>query len=119
MSAMGRAWLSHACLRVAETAREKAKRNHIGSPDLILWWADSRDVDGNGLVSIIHGWESGMDASPAYDDALHVGVAALWCGVEAKRSPLARRALRVPYPRHRVFSAKNCCAQVWWTKRRG
>ena len=28
------------------------------------WWADTRDVSGNGLVSIIHGWESGIDASP-------------------------------------------------------
>lgn len=31
------------------------------------WWANTRDVDGNGLVSIIHGWESGLDASPIYD----------------------------------------------------
>ena len=31
------------------------------------WWADNRDVDKNGLVSIIHGWESGLDASPIYD----------------------------------------------------
>lgn len=33
------------------------------------WWAATRDVDGNGLVAIIHGWESGIDASPAYDAA--------------------------------------------------
>eukprot|EP01125_Pyxidicula_operculata_P002557 TRINITY_DN12410_c0_g1_i1.p1 TRINITY_DN12410_c0_g1~~TRINITY_DN12410_c0_g1_i1.p1 ORF type:complete len:455 (+),score=78.79 TRINITY_DN12410_c0_g1_i1:126-1490(+) len=31
------------------------------------WWKNTRDVDGDGLVSIIHGWESGLDASPLYD----------------------------------------------------
>jgi hypothetical protein len=24
------------------------------------WWANTRDVDGSGVVSIIHGWESGL-----------------------------------------------------------
>ncbi|KAH3766888.1 glycoside hydrolase family 63 protein [Pelomyxa schiedti] len=38
------------------------------------WWAETRDVDGNLIVSIIHSWESGMDASPAYDPAYHVTV---------------------------------------------
>lgn len=33
------------------------------------WWANSRDVDNNGLVAILHGWESGIDACPAYDAA--------------------------------------------------
>jgi hypothetical protein len=33
------------------------------------WW-ESRDHDDDGLVSIIHPWESGMDASPTYDQAL-------------------------------------------------
>ena len=30
------------------------------------WW-ESRDHDKDGLVSIIHPWESGIDASPTYD----------------------------------------------------
>ncbi len=30
------------------------------------WW-QHRDHDGDGLVSIIHPWESGIDASPTYD----------------------------------------------------
>jgi glycogen debranching enzyme len=30
------------------------------------WW-ESRDHDRDGLVSIIHPWESGIDASPSYD----------------------------------------------------
>ncbi|HME52168.1 MAG TPA: trehalase family glycosidase [Candidatus Lokiarchaeia archaeon] len=31
------------------------------------WWEITRDPDGDGLVSIIHPWESGIDASPLYD----------------------------------------------------
>lgn len=33
------------------------------------WWAKERDPDHDGLVSIVHGWESGIDASPLYDPA--------------------------------------------------
>ncbi len=32
------------------------------------WWDNERDPDGDGLISIIHGWESGLDASPLYDE---------------------------------------------------
>jgi len=38
------------------------------------WWRDARDLDKNGLVYVIHGWESGLDASPAYDEAYGVYV---------------------------------------------
>ena len=31
------------------------------------YWLRERDPDENGLVSIIHPWESGLDASPLYD----------------------------------------------------
>lgn len=33
------------------------------------FWLERRDPDGDGLVSIVHPWESGLDASPLYDDA--------------------------------------------------
>ena len=36
-------------------------------------WRNTRD-SGDGLVSIIHNWESGLDASPAYDEMFHVNV---------------------------------------------
>jgi glycogen debranching enzyme len=36
------------------------------------WWAKTRDPDHDGLVSIIHPWESGIDASPLYDPAHNV-----------------------------------------------
>ncbi|MBN2152018.1 MAG: hypothetical protein JW839_11260 [Candidatus Lokiarchaeota archaeon] len=36
------------------------------------WWENTRDPDGDGLVSIVHPWESGIDASPVYDPALGV-----------------------------------------------
>jgi hypothetical protein len=32
----------------------------------------TRDVDGDGLVAAIHNWETGLDASPAYDPAFNV-----------------------------------------------
>ncbi len=32
--------------------------------------ATHRDISGNGLVAIVHPWESGLDNSPAFDDAL-------------------------------------------------
>jgi glycogen debranching enzyme len=35
------------------------------------WW-QHRDHDGDGLVSIIHPWESGIDASPIYDPVFHL-----------------------------------------------
>ncbi|MGD1119183.1 MAG: trehalase family glycosidase [Dehalococcoidales bacterium] len=35
------------------------------------WWC-SRDHDNDGLVSIIHPWESGIDASPTYDPVFHL-----------------------------------------------
>jgi glycogen debranching enzyme len=31
------------------------------------WWRQTRDADGDYIVSIFHGWESGLDASPIYD----------------------------------------------------
>lgn len=34
------------------------------------WFYAARDPNGTGLVSIIHPWESGMDNSPIWDDAL-------------------------------------------------
>ena len=38
----------------------------------IEYWYVHRDPDSDGLVSIIHPWESGLDASPLYDD-VHYG----------------------------------------------
>ena len=34
------------------------------------WWYRERDPDNSGLVCSYHPWESGMDNSPAWDDAL-------------------------------------------------
>ena len=41
------------------------------------WW-QSRDHDHDGLTSIIHPWESGMDASPIYDPAFHLNRPRPW-----------------------------------------
>jgi Trehalase len=43
-------------------------------PKLLAWhrWCyAARDPNGTGLASIIHPWESGMDNSPVWDDALY------------------------------------------------
>jgi len=34
------------------------------------WWAAARDPAATGLVATLHPWETGMDNSPAWDDAL-------------------------------------------------
>ncbi|KAK5707291.1 hypothetical protein LTR17_020826 [Elasticomyces elasticus] len=36
------------------------------------WWKTNRDLDGTGVVTILHPWESGMDLSPGYDVALGI-----------------------------------------------
>jgi hypothetical protein len=36
------------------------------------WWKNTRIFSDSGLVSILHGWESGLDASPMYDGAYNV-----------------------------------------------
>lgn len=36
------------------------------------WWAKERQPDNDGLIVIIHPWESGLDASPMYDEAVGV-----------------------------------------------
>jgi hypothetical protein len=36
------------------------------------WYKKDRDIDGSGLITILHPWESGLDLSPAYDPALGV-----------------------------------------------
>ena len=34
------------------------------------WWVRRRDPDGDGLVTLIHPWETGWDAAPAWDPLL-------------------------------------------------
>lgn len=34
------------------------------------WWRRARDPQGTGLAALLHNWESGMDNSPVWDEAL-------------------------------------------------
>ncbi|KXI28797.1 MGH1-like glycoside hydrolase domain-containing protein [Paraglaciecola hydrolytica] len=43
-----------------------------------LWWYRERDPENTGLVVSYHPWESGMDNSPAWDDALAAVPAVTW-----------------------------------------
>ncbi|ADB33892.1 conserved hypothetical protein [Kribbella flavida DSM 17836] len=63
-------WLTHQA-----DARESARRGFLARcyPKLVAWHRylrTCRDLGGRGLVAIVHPWESGMDNSPAWDDAL-------------------------------------------------
>ncbi|CAI5462854.1 unnamed protein product [Closterium sp. Yama58-4] len=53
-----------------ELAREKME---LLFPKLLAWhrwWYKARDPLGTGVVAILHPWESGMDNSPAWDEAM-------------------------------------------------
>jgi hypothetical protein len=55
--------------------RERTERLRTLAPRLLKahrWLYAARDPDGTGLVSIVHPWESGMDNSPLWDEALAV-----------------------------------------------
>ncbi|NNG02626.1 MAG: hypothetical protein HKM95_00805, partial [Inquilinus sp.] len=55
----------------ASEAAESAARRLL--PKLAAshrWWHSARDPGGGGLVATLHPWESGMDNSPAWDEAL-------------------------------------------------
>jgi hypothetical protein len=61
---------------IHEADREESDRHKFLArlyPKLRAWHAylrERRDLDGSGLVAIVHPWESGMDNSPAWDTAL-------------------------------------------------
>ena len=65
-----------AVLAVADADPDEASRSawlREMHPKLVAWHDylyRERDADGNGLVSIRHPWESGMDNSPLWDEAL-------------------------------------------------
>lgn len=56
---------------------------------IFAWWREVRDPDGDGLVAIIQPDESGLDASPKYDEAM--GIAA---DPPGEVLPALRRAMR-------------------------
>eukprot|EP00760_Papus_ankaliazontas_P032387 PhM_4_TR5785/c0_g1_i1/m.79641 len=65
--------MAYALRALAENAGSELSSRHLvqrfapGVLSNLEWWLRERDGDGNGLVSIFHPWESGMDASPLYD----------------------------------------------------
>ncbi|GAB3834909.1 MGH1-like glycoside hydrolase domain-containing protein [Kribbella italica] len=64
------AWLTHQADEAESVRRGFLPRVY---PKLVAWHTylrTRRDLGGRGLVAIVHPWESGMDNSPAWDDAL-------------------------------------------------
>ena len=58
--------------RCTDRAMAQAQMETI-YPKLLLnhrWWQSARDPHGTGLVATLHPWETGMDNSPAWDEAL-------------------------------------------------
>jgi len=57
------------------------------------WWWGKRDLDGSGLVTIYHPWESGRDNSPIWDEVL--------ARVEPTKTSYRRRDLELIDASHR------------------
>lgn len=68
--------LATAVRRLWEKGNDRARadaKTASAYPKLLAnhrWWRRARDPQGSGLVAILHPWESGMDNSPAWDDAM-------------------------------------------------
>lgn len=65
----------------AESNAQERERVIAYLPKLLayhLWWYRDRDPENTGLVVSYHPWESGMDNSPAWDDALAAVPAVDW-----------------------------------------
>ncbi len=65
------------CVRLLlEQARDRSAAEHRARallPKLLAshrWFHEARDPSGSGLVTTIHPWETGMDNSPAWDEAM-------------------------------------------------
>ncbi len=62
----------------------------------IHYLTHDRDLFGDGLVSVIHPWETGTDSSPAYDKILHLDF----------RTPLGAPMRGLLYPKMLDYNAK-------------
>jgi hypothetical protein len=63
-------WLTHQADEAESIRRGFLARMY---PKLVAWHTylrERRDLGGRGLVAVVHPWESGMDNSPAWDEAL-------------------------------------------------
>ena len=69
-----------------------------------LWLANNRDPDGDGLISIIAPYESGLDQSPSYDAVLGTQGKSQLVGSLAGRSVTFRNLMR-NYDLKKIFEA--------------
>lgn len=77
-----------------------------------LWWYRDRDPENLGLVASYHPWESGMDNSPAWDEALEAVPQVTWSYQRRDLNHVdsAERPHKVQYDRYLylVEFFKNC-----------
>src|SRR6266542_5247535 len=66
--------LARSVERILEATGDLAFVREVLPPILQIfdWWRDVRDPDGDGLVAIVQPDESGLDASPKYDEAMAI-----------------------------------------------
>lgn len=66
--------LARSVERIFEATGDRAFLGEVLPPILRIfeWWRDVRDPDRDGLVAIIQPDESGLDASPKYDEAMGI-----------------------------------------------
>jgi len=65
--------LAYSVRAIWEATRDKQLLLEL-APKIVKYmeWWHGRDHDGDGLVSIIHPWESGLDASPVFDPVFNL-----------------------------------------------
>jgi glycogen debranching enzyme len=78
------------------------------------WWAAARDPEGTGLVAILHNWESGMDNSPAWDEAFAVvpGTTTPYVRKDTGHVDAAMRPRKIDYDRY-VHLVETYRAAAW------
>ena len=65
---------------------------HLTTCRYFRWWANTRDLNNDSLVTILHGWESGLDASPMY--------ASDWCVNSASSNTMPHHPTTHCHRRH-------------------
>ncbi|MEM2636908.1 MAG: hypothetical protein QXL15_01010 [Candidatus Korarchaeota archaeon] len=65
--------IGHAIHRLWHAGRKKDAEKLAKNAVLFLKWLEDNRADHDGLIRIIHPWESGMDALPCYDKVLGIG----------------------------------------------
>jgi len=103
--------LAIATMRVAAALDEPARGDFLRElfPRIVAhheWLYRERDLDGAGLVTLIHPWECGLDSTPPWMDALRRMRLPWWLRL-AERLHLARVLRRIRYDTRQLPAAER------------